>query len=356
MRVAGQYVGLGAGVPPEPPDSSAEIAAIKAWLKPRFTPARNTLDDGPVFTTALATEIARIQAVRVTEGKLREGEFIPGVINLATKYAIGYLKKDVLLPLYFSVEGHMSDKWVGPVAYVGEVLRAEGRALHFPTQYVNNAIPFKTQTAVTELARRVGQTVQDNGVRFPAGTPFMLGGFSEGSMAVFEFYHQFLAPGKPLHWRLKDLRGVISAGSPHREKGVVVPWIADPPAPDRQGLSDVRTIGTPDWWIEVARRGDLYTDNQSDGDRALFKTMCYKIIAKGQFSGGAAGFLARVMDLLQPTDDLIPVALSIWDGLKFVGDMGPHGIYPMDDAVQFARERLAAPPISMDGLPTRTAA
>lgn len=361
MRVGGQYVGLGVGIAPDPPDSSPEIATIKAWLKPRFTPARNTLDDGPVFTTALAAEIARIQAVRVSEGRLRVGEFIPGVINLATKYAIGYLKKEVLLPLYFSVEGHMSDMNVGPVAWVGDVLRAEGRALHFPTFYRNNTIPFKTQTGVVELARRVGSTIIfDAGmpapVKFPAGTPFMLGGFSEGSMAVFEFYHQYLAPGKPLNWRLKDLRGVISAGSPHREKGVVVPWISDPPSADHQGLSDVRTIGTPEWWIEIARKGDLYSDNQSDGDRALYKTMCYKLIAKGQFSGGAAGFLARVMDLLSPTDDLIPVAMAVFDGMRFVANMGPHGIYPMEHAVQFARDRLAGPPINTSvGLPTRAA-
>lgn len=354
MYIGDQYVGLGKGVPPAEPDSSDEIARIKAWLKPRFTPARLTLDDGPVFTDALAVEVERIQRIRVSEGKLRPEEFIPGVINLATKYAMGYLKKEVILPPYFSVEGHMSDMWIGPVAWVGEVLRAEGRALHFPTWYINNAIPFKTATAVDApidgkvnhtLAYRVGATVQDNGVKFPAGTPWLLGGFSEGALAIFDFYNRYLAPGKPLNWRLKDLRGVISAGSAHREKGVCVPWVADPPPEDHQGLSDVRWVDTPWWWQEVARKGDLYTDNQSEGDRALFKTSIYKIIAKGQWSGGSAGFLARVIDLLNPTDDLIPVALAIYDGLRFVGNMGPHGEYPMEHAAQWCRERLAAPPI-----------
>lgn len=334
MRIDGVYVGLGEG------DSSDEIARIKAHLKRKYTPARITLDDGPLFTPALTAEVKREQAIFKEEGKL--GDYIPGVINLAFKYACGYLKKEVLLPLYFSAEGHMSDMWIGPVAHVGEVLRAEGRALHFPTWYVNNTIPFRTQTGVVEMARRVGQTVQDNGVKFPPGTPFALGGFSEGAMVVYEFYHQYLAPGKPLNWRLKDLRAVLSCGSPHREKGVVAEWVPDPPAPDRQGLSDVRMVETPDWWKEVARKGDLYTDNESEGDRALFKTMCYKIIAKGQFSGGQAGFLARVIDLLSPTDDLIPVALAIFDGLRFVSNMSPHGAYDMGPAIQFMRDRLAA--------------
>lgn len=336
MYIGGQYVGLGLG------DQSSEIAKIKAHMKRKYTPARNTLDDGPIYTPAMEAEVRREQLVFLSDGRLTLDKYVPGVINLAMKYAMGYLSRTKILPLYFSAEGHMSDMWVGPVAWCGEVLRHEGRALHFPTQYTNNTIPFKTQTGIKEMARRIGQTVQDNGVAFPDGTPFTLGGFSEGAMVVYGVYTQYLAPGKPLHWRLKDLRGVLSAGSPHRERGVVAPWIPDPPAADRQGLSDERMVNTPSWWKEIARHGDLYTDNQSEGERALYKTMCYKLIAKGSFSGGSAGFLARVMDLLSPADDLIPVALAIYDGMRFVADMSPHGIYNMEPAVEFLRQRLAA--------------
>lgn len=335
MYIAGQYAGLGLG------DQSAEIVKIKAHMKRKYTPARNTLDDGPLFTPAMEAEVRREQLVFLKDGRLAANKYVPGVVNLAMKYAMGYLSLSKLLPLYFSAEGHMSDMWVGPVAWCGEVLRHEGRALHYPTYYTNNAIPFKTQTGINEMARRIGQTVQDDGVEFPAGTPFVLGGFSEGAMVTYGVYTQFLAPGKPLHWRLKDLRGVLSAGSPHREKGVVAEWIPDPPTPDRQGLSDERMINTPSWWKEIARQGDLYTDNQSEGERALYKTMCYKLVAKGSFSGGPPGFLARVMDLLSPTDDLIPVALAIYDGMRFAVNMSPHGVYNMDPAVQFLRERLS---------------
>jgi hypothetical protein len=334
--IGGQYVGLGEG------DSSPVIVDLKALMKRKYTPARNTLDDGPLFTPALTAEVKREQLVFLADGRLTPDKYLPGIVNLAFKYAVGLLSEEQILPLYFSAEGHMSDMNIGPVAWVGDVLRAEGRALHFPTFYTNNTIPFKTQTGINEMARRIGQTVQDNGIKFPAGTPFAIGGFSEGSMVTYGVYTQFLAPGKPLNWRLKDLRGVISAGCPHREKGVVAEWIADPPAADHQGISDERMVNTPSWWKEIARAGDLYTDNQSSGDRALYKTMCYKIIAKGSFSGGSAGFLARVIDLLSPTDDLIPVALAIYDGMRFVANMSPHGVYPMDPAVQFLRDRLAA--------------
>lgn len=342
MRIDNVYVGIGLN------DESDEVGKIIDYVRKMYTPARNNVPAGRVFTPELVAEIKREQEVFVGQGKLKAGEFIPGVVNLAWKYASGYLKKDKLLPLYFSAEGHMSDMNIGPVAHIGHVLNAEGRALHFPTFYTNNTIPFKTRTGITELARRVGSTtIFDPGmpapVQFPAGTPWSMGGFSEGALLISKFYLEYLQPGQPLHWRLKDLKGVVSCGSPYREKGVVASWVPDPPTPDRQGISDVRLTNTPPWWQEVARKGDLYTDNQSgDDERGLYKTMCYKIIAEGSFKGGKAGFLARVIDLLQPADDLIPVALSIFDGLKFLTNMGPHGMYDMAPAVQFMRERLAA--------------
>lgn len=350
MYVLGQYVGLGEGTPPAPPDSSPEIAKIKAWLKPRFTPARQTLDDGPVFTSALTAEIRRIQTIRVAEGKLKPGEFIPGVINLATKYAMGYLKKEVLLPLYFSVEGHLSDPALGPVAWIGDVLSAEGRALHIRTYYDRWALPFKNKTGVDMLAAQIGATEfwYDDGtgpklIKFPAGTPFSIGAFSQGSMIWYDFYHQYLAPGKPLNWRLKDLRGAIVCGDPCREKGVCVDWIQDPPPKDHQGIMDVRWENTPWWMLEIARKNDRYTDNESTGDIGLYKTSVAKIITQNKWSGGPAGMLARLIDLLQPTDDLIPVTMAIIQMIMFVGNMGVHGQYPLDPAVQFLRERLAAP-------------
>lgn len=351
MRIQGVYVGLGRNdIVGDPEfgreDESDEIAKIIDYVRRMYTPARNTVPPGSRFTAALQAEIKREQQIFVDQGKLKTGEFIPGVINLAWKYASGYLKREVILPLYFSCEGHMSDMWFGPVSWIGEILQSEGRAIRRPTWYVNNTIPFSTRkSGLPELARRLGQTTQDDGITFPEGTPWGLGGFSEGGFLISLFYKEYLAPGKPLHWRLKDLRGVICAGSPYREKGVVAEWIPDPPAPDRQGISDVRLQNTPWWWKEVAREGDLYTDNQSEGDRALFKTSIYKIVAEGQFRGGQAGFLARVIDLLNPSDDLIPLALSIFDGMRFLVDMRPHGLYNMVPALDFMRARLAGPPI-----------
>jgi hypothetical protein len=51
MRIGGVYVGLGEG------DVSPEVGKVKALLKKKFTPARNTLDDGDTFTPALTAEV-----------------------------------------------------------------------------------------------------------------------------------------------------------------------------------------------------------------------------------------------------------------------------------------------------------
>lgn len=340
MRIGDAYVGIGLD------DVSDEVAKITDFVIRKWDRFDAVLIPGNrVFTASLRDAIAELQGIYKAQGKLTE-PFIPGVVNLATKYALGYLNKEVILPLYFSVEGHMSDMWVGPVAWCGEVLRAEGRALHFPTAYDRTSLPFKNQTGVAELARRVGATVQDNGVKFPPGTPWAAGAFSQGSMVWCDFYRQYLLPGKPLNWRLKDLRAAIVCGNPDREKGVVAEWIPDPPAPDRQGIMDDgplgRMVNTPEWWKEVARHGDMYTDNESTGEVGLNKTAIAKIITQGSFSGGPTGFLARVMDLLTPADDIIPVAMSVYEAFAFLINMGPHGMYDMDPAVQFLRERLAA--------------
>lgn len=345
MRIDGVYVGIGLH------DESDEVAKIIVYVRKMYTPARNTVAPGRRFTAELAAEIEREQHVFVAQGKLKAGEFIPGVVNLAWKYASGYLKKDKLLPLYFSIEGHMSDPAVGPVAWIGDVLSAEGRALHIRTYYDRWALPFKNQTGVQALADMLSKTEfwYDGGfgpklIKCPPGTPITFGAFSQGAMVWFDFYHQYLAPGKPLNWRLKDVLGAIVCGDPCREKGVVADWIPDPPAPDRQGIMDDanRWKNTPWWMLEIARKGDRYTDNESEGEIGLYKTSVARIITQNKWSGGPAGMLARIIDLLQPADDLIPVTMSIIQMIMFVGNMGTHGIYPLDPAVQFLRERLAA--------------
>lgn len=338
MRIDGVYVGIGEG------DESDEVAKITDFIIrkwDRFDPV--LVSGNRRFTPEMRSTIAELQGIYKAQGKLTD-PFIPGVVNLATKYALGYLSREVLLPLHFSIEGHMSNMWIGPAAHIGEVLRHEGRALHFPTGYDNARLPFDNPSGVRELARRIGATVQDNGIKFPAGTPFSVSAFSQGAMIWVEFYRQYLAPGKPLHWRLKDLRFVVSIGSPYRQKGLVADWVLDPPAADRQGImpADELMTDTPWWWLELANRKDLYSDNESTGEVGLYKSAVAKIVTQNSWSGGPAGMLARIIDLLSPVDDLIPVTMAIISAIGFGVNMRPHMEHNLGPAIQFGRERLAA--------------
>lgn len=335
--VTGAYVGLGEG------DSSDEIAKIKARLKKKYTPARNTLDDGPVFTPAMTTEVKREQAIFQTEGKLKAGNYIPGVINLDTKYAMGYLKRpDKPKPIVFTVEGHMSNMWIGPAAAIGEEMEAEGLAVHQPIGYLNTALPFKSDTGVDELTRFLNADRLDTGYPFPETLPWYLLGFSEGSIVTGRIWLHKLRParaGTRLAKRRDMLRRAISFGDPYREKNVCAEWVPDPPKTDTQGISEERLDDTPSWWKPHSRTGDLYSENP-DNEAGLYRTSIYKIAAEGSWSGGPAGMLARIMDLLTPTDDIIPVFKAIIGGVLFLGNMGPHGMYDLDPPTDYIRQGL----------------
>lgn len=302
-------------------------------MRARFRSYSLAADGGPLKIDAYYGNDDR--AVQ-EEYERRTKQVVDGVVSDADLAALGLAK-----PIIFTVEGHMSNMFAGPCAFTAKALEDEKRAHWQPVGYDTTRMPFNNQSGVDELSRLLGLTILDNGTPFPSGTPWEMIIFSQGGIVGCKTFMQHILPenGK-LHWRLKDLKGVVAFGNPYREKGVVAPWIPDPPKADRQGVSDVRMVNTPEYWREVARSGDLYTDNQSEGDRALFKTMIYKIVAEGSFSGGKAGFLARVIDLLQPADDLIPVALAIFDGMRFVTNMQSHGMYDLGPCIDFLRSRL----------------
>ncbi|MEV5360565.1 hypothetical protein AB0K45_09500 [Micrococcus luteus] len=338
MRVAGIYVGLGEG------DVSPEVVKIKALLKRKFTPARNTLDDGDLFTAALTAEVKRVQAVYAAERKPGAPKYIPGVINVEFKYDVGLLKRpDAPRPIIFTVEGHMSRYDVGPCAWIASTLEQQGVCWWQPIGYNTTKLPFDNASGRNELARLIGATTLDNGRPFPAGTPWGLLGFSQGAIITNSVFLDRIRPDHgSLHWRLKDLTRAIAFGDPYREKDVDSGWWPDPPKRGTQGISDVRMIDTPPWWKSANRTGDLYTENPDD-EAGLYRTSIYKIAAEGSWSGGQAGMLARLLDLATPMDDVLPVIKAILGGILFLGNMNPHGGYNLDAPLEYMRGVAARP-------------
>lgn len=154
----------------------------------------------------------------VTEMQRRLGLPQTGIFDEATAQAAHYAPPPPnLRPIMFTVEGHLSDMFSGPVADTATTLEAEGICHHQPIGYNNGALPFDNDSGVNELARLLGATQMDNGVTFPEGTPWSLGVYSQGGIVGSYFYFRYLQPGQPLAWRAPDLKGVLAyAGSARR--------------------------------------------------------------------------------------------------------------------------------------------
>lgn len=342
MKIGGAYVGLGEG------DRSPEIVKVKALLKKKFTPARNTLDDGDLFTPALTTEVRRVQGIYTTEGKPGAPKYILGVVNLEFKYDVGLLTRPAKLkPIVITVEGHMSDMWVGPCAFIGAQLEQEGLCHHQPISYDRTALPFNNKSGVDEVLRFLNADHLDTGTPFPDDLPWFFLGFSQGSIITNQVWMRHLknAASGRLAARRDNLKRAIAFGDPWREKNADAGWWPDPPKPNTQGISDERMVDTPSFWKSANRTGDLYTENP-DNEAGLNRTAIYKIAAENSWSGGPAGLLQRMMDFLTPADDILPLFDAIIGGVLFLGNMGPHGGYQLDAPTDYirqgCREALAA--------------
>lgn len=335
MRVGGAYVGLGIG------DSSEEVRKIKAHMRRKFSYAKDLVDT-TLYDEQMVTIVAEMQRRYVYAGKLRTDGFMVGVINLATKVAMGYANPPVKpRPIIFTIEGHMSNPWNGPCAYTAQALEEQGVAWWQPVNYDTVRLPFNNQSGIDEFCRLLSLTELDDGRGgkrpFPAGTPFGYMHFSQGAIVGSRTYLEHLRPenGK-LHWRLKDLKRVIAAGNPYREKGVVAEWIADPPKPNTQGISNVRMDNTPAFWKEVARKGDLYTENTED-DAGEDKTAIYMAV-QNQWWGHNDSLFNQLSELIKrPLVEGIAMFKAITSGVMFLGNMGPHGMYDLDPWINWMR-------------------
>jgi hypothetical protein len=344
MRIAGVYVGLGEG------DISPEVGKVKALLKRKFTPARNTLDDGDLFTPALTAEVKRVQEVYTREGRAGAAHYAPGVINLEFKYDVGLLPRpEKPKPIIFTVEGHMSNMFVGPCAFVASTLEQQGLCHWKPIGYNNTALPFDNSSGVNALVDQLNRGAIE-GPNGPDGRPIMwpfpddlnwgLLGFSQGAIVTNKTWLHHLrdaAPGSRLAARRDHLKRAVAFGDPYREKDVIAEWVPDPPRPGTQGISDERMTNTPAFWKVHSRHGDLYSENGTD-EVGLNKTAVYRIVSESSWVGGPAGMLARVLDLMQdPVDGVIDIARAIISGAMFLPNMGPHGQYDLNPCIDWMR-------------------
>ncbi len=329
------WVGLGLG------DSSDEIRRIKALMRQKFSYCRD-LADTPVYDQAMVAAVAEMQRRYAAAGKLTAGRYIEGVINLETKYVLGVLPRPVKpKPVLFTVEGHMSSMWVGPCAETARLLEAEGVCRWQPVGYNNTKLPFDNASGERELRRLLADRTL-----LPPGTPWGLACFSQGAIVGSRVWLNDIRPKTAsLHWRLDSWRGTLAFGSPYRERNVVADWIPDPPRPGTQGISNERMTDTPATWKEVARRGDLYTENQTDSSgritqAAEHKTAIY-LAVQNRWAGDPDSLFNQLTETItRPMPELIAMTQAIAGGAMFLGNMAPHGGYDLRPCIDWMRARL----------------
>lgn len=336
----GKWVGWGLG------DTAPRVAEIQKFLAAKFASYAGQLVPTGTYDQATADVVAEMQN--------RYGLPVTGIFDWASQVKSGFYKPapaaPKTLPLFFTVEGHLSDMWAGPVADTATILEREGRCIHRPTGYNNGAIPFDNRSGENELARRIGQTVQDDGVQFPAGTPFLIGGFSQGMIVVTDFIVNHLQPGQDLAERAKDCLGVLAYGNPCRSKGSVAPWSrgqAGPPA--NAGMDpitrlDLLGITTSFPIMDVYRKGDIFADNEPDTAGEI-KSAVYLAVARGDLFSDPFSVSAQIANAFKvPVDYVMGAFWAIVSGVGFLAAQpSPHySPFNLDGGINWARDRLTA--------------
>lgn len=336
----GKWVGWGLG------DTDPKVAEIQKFLAGKFASYAGHLVPTGTYDQATADVVAEMQR--------RYGLEPTGIFDWASQVKSGFYKPapaaPKLLPLFFTVEGHLSDMWAGPVADTATILEREGRCIHRPTGYNNGAIPFDNGSGENELARRISQTVQDDGVQFPAGTPFLIGGFSQGMIVVTDFIVNHLQPGQDLACRTKDCLGVLAYGNPCRSKGSVAPWSRGQAGPSANAGMDPVTrldllgITTPFPVMDVYRKGDIFADNEPDTAGEI-KSAVYLAVARGDLFSDPFSVSAQIANAFKvPVDYVMGAFWAIVSGVGFLAAQpSPHySPFNLDGGINWARDRLTA--------------
>lgn len=328
--------------------SGPTVQAAKRKLKSRYSYAKN-LDDTEYFGTDLGDVLAIYKPRRNAEGwkpSLDMNERLR-VLDYNTQDSLGMIPRNK--PIFFTVEGHMSNMFFGPVADTATQLENEKRVHHKPIGYENSRIPFDNNSGINEIAWQLSQDkIEGPGVMwpFPAGTPWVLGGFSQGAIITSYLYFDYLAPGKPLNWRLKDCKGILHYGNPCRQTDSKAPWVNAKPG--THGLDPYRRFGLPgyptqpDNMVEVYREGDIFAEN-GDDEASQMKAAVYQAVAKGDVISNPYSLASKIAKLLQqPVSEVLAIVMAIISGIQFLGHSpSPHySPYVIDPGVNWVRGLL----------------
>lgn len=326
----GAWLGLGLG------DASPEVARLKDHLRRKFSYAKH-LTFSTHYDPPMVAVVTEMQSRYQAAGQLPADRYIPGVVNLETKYVCGFLPRPPReddRPVLFTVCGTGVPWWVGPDADTARAV--EDRYRWQPIGY--RAAPFPMAPSAREGRAELIAQIEKHRPQIERGGAAMIG-YSQGAIVTSEAWLIDIAPqGGRLHWFKPHLRKAITFGNPMREQGRV--W-ADPggapAAPNSRGIADQLMVDTPTWWRDYAHKGDLYTD--VEGESAEWKTAIYKVVLGARIMQGPDSLLAQILELTEaPVREIMAMFQAILDaGLFFAAKTGPHINYSPSAAANYLR-------------------
>lgn len=337
MRIGGAWCGWGIG------DSHPEIKAIKAFLRKKFSYAKD-LADTELYDQQMVDTVAAMQA-RYNQGfgQLATGTYTPGILNYATKVVMGYVPRPPKVdqrPVLFTVCGTGVPWWVGPDADTARAV--EDRYRWQPIGYPATAVPMGPSIAAGKAELRT-QIVKHRDQIVRCG--MALAGYSQGAIVVAEVWENDIKPATgSLSWAKPLLRKAVTWGNPMREKGRV--WLdagAPPSPPEHQGVTGTLMVDTPDWWRNYAHAGDLYADVPDD-ESGENRTAIWQIIRDGNALKGPDSLLRQVLELGGLVHDgpaiseVTGMFKAMMDAMVFFGKQtGPHVNYSVAEAISYLR-------------------
>lgn len=337
MKVGGQWVGWGLG------DSHEDVRELKAVMRRRFSYARS-LADSPHYDQQMVAAVAEMQSRYQAAGRLPADKFTPGVLNYATRVAMGLVTRPASAPdrrpLLFTVPGTGAPWWVGPDADTARAV--EDRYRWQPIGYPARPVPMGPSIRAgrdelyVQFVRHRTQ-VEEYGAA--------LAGYSQGAIVIGETWQEDISPPSGrLHWAKPHIRKAVTFGNPMRQAGSAWPT-ANGTVPPRHhhGVTGTLMTDTPDWWRDYAHRGDIYTDTPPD-ESAENRLAIWQAIRDGSLVRGPDSFLRQVLEVTGAVRDgsrlaeITGMVKAMLDAIIFFGQgTRPHINYSPGDAITYLR-------------------
>lgn len=310
VKIGGLWVGYGLGDDfPRVRDIKRHVLRKFAWVRAWSPP----LDDSTVFDATLGEVTVEMQR--------RYGLPQTGIWDYRTQLRAGLIPpKPVpprIRPLLFSVCGTGVPWWVGPDADTARAV--EDRYRWQPIGYAAQPFPMRrsVEAGKAELVAQIERWRPDIE---RAGTPSALVGYSQGAIVIAEVWEDFIRPDDGrLAWFRPYLGRAVAFGNPMREQGHGVgDGNGQAPAPDSHGIADRLMDGTPDWWLNIAHRGDIYTD--CTGQQGEWMTAIYKIVMGAKIFQGPDSLLAQAVEAINaPAPEIVAAFRAIIGAGMFFG-------------------------------------